>query len=461
MLMANSNALTVPDHDLYVSIATENDDIRFGFGVTAAEAKSNLPSSLAKKRKQKTSATPAANQLDQRPEQKFKKLLSNINKSMAGYGELISLSGALAKTVTGPLTSHKVTKFARNNLDLVDESGTTKTYGMRDEKTLDFMALMETNNTLLSGFLFLPPAILMGCVSFYDSAISDIMKAFLSLNPARFRNSDRTFTAAQLFDMKDMSNVIDVIIDSEVDNVMRGSHTNQIDYLEKIGKIDFKDKYGNWSSFVEIFERRNIVSHNNGIVNDIYVNNCKAAGISKLPPFGTKLKLTRGYMRKSANILHEVLLLILFELWNKIEKNQKKELYYGINETGFDLIRAKNYGLASRILEFALNKKDQNASEEARRMIAVNLAISTKFSSEASSFEEALNHFQWDACSDKFQICIAAIREDIDTVQRLMPRVRMSEDIVARDFQTWPAFHWVRTNPAFLDSVRETYGIQI
>ena len=55
---------------------------------------------------------------------------------------------------------------------------------------------------------------------------------------------------------------------------MRGSHDEQIEYIEKNLHIDIRNHYEEWGEFIEIFERRNIISHGNYIINSHYVRNC-------------------------------------------------------------------------------------------------------------------------------------------------------------------------------------------
>ena len=152
---------------------------------------------------------------------------------------------------------------------------------------------------------------------------------------------------------------------------------------------------------------------------------------------------------------------IVFELWNKNSQNTKDSLYFSMNQTAFDMIKSKNNDLGSKILEFILDKNDHDASEEARRMMAVNLAISYKMLNNRTKMLSALERFQWASCSDNFKICIAAIKMEMDEVIRLIPKLKDSNELPDAAFKTWPAFHWAREDERFKSAVREHYGIDI
>lgn len=328
-LMSNTNALTPPKHDFYVSLQEVDGVVHFAIESTLEKSKKKVASNVkGEKNSRKTNSTDDAKNDSSEIDIKFKKILDSINRSMEGYHELISMSGAIAKAVTGPLTVHKIRKFAKDKLDIVDVDGEVKTYGVDGRNSHEFFELIGSNARVVAGFSFLPPAILMGAVAFFDAALSDIIKAYLVLNPQRYQNSEKTYAASQLIKIGSLDNLIGVMASEEVDSLMRGSHSDQVKFIDKNFSLTIKNDFKKWGQFIEIFERRNIITHANGIVNDIYISNCKSVGLEKMPKIGDQVRLTKAYLIYSINILHEMILRILFELWNKKSRDKKEILYY-------------------------------------------------------------------------------------------------------------------------------------
>jgi hypothetical protein len=69
-----------------------------------------------------------------------------------------------------------------------------------------------------------------------------------------------------------------------------------------------------------------------------------------------------------------------------------------------------------------------------------------------------LDRVDWTATKGNFQLCIAALRDDANTVIKLMPSVATSGDISSEEFREWPVLEWVRNDPAVGDAFLSVYG---
>ena len=90
-------------------------------------------------------------------------------------------------------------------------------------------------------------------------------------------------------------------------------------------------------------------------------------------------------------------------------------------------------------------------------MMVVNLAIAVKSIGNVDEAKKILEGEDWSAASDKFQICVAAVRDDIDAVVDYMPRIA-EKDISKDDFRDWPAFQSIRSEPKFIKAFEEKFG---
>jgi hypothetical protein len=94
-------------------------------------------------------------------------------------------------------------------------------------------------------------------------------------------------------------------------------------------------------------------------------------------------------------------------------------------------------------------------------MATVNLAIATKKSEGLENCEKILSKADWSSAKDEFKLCIAAIREDMDALETLVPKLKGSDWIDPSAYFEWPAFEWVRTEPRFWELLEAVYGDEI
>lgn len=71
---------------------------------------------------------------------------------------------------------------------------------------------------------------------------------------------------------------------------------------------------------------------------------------------------------------------------------------------------------------------------------------------------QVITGLDWSASREDFQICVAAIKGDIDEVVRLMPKVHQGELINKSAFREWPVFDWAREERAVREKFQEVYG---
>jgi hypothetical protein len=88
----------------------------------------------------------------------------------------------------------------------------------------------------------------------------------------------------------------------------------------------------------------------------------------------------------------------------------------------------------------------------------LNLANSCKKMENHDGCQKVLASADWSASKDEFQICIASLRGDVDTVVALMPSVAASNAISADDFRKWPILDWVRDDPKVNEAFEKVYG---
>ncbi len=98
------------------------------------------------------------------------------------------------------------------------------------------------------------------------------------------------------------------IIDSEIDEVLRDNHLEQLHWFEKRGFGNSYDKEQIIKEFVEITQRRNLFVHSDGKVTMQYINCCKEIGykLSTDLTVGCDLMVQHSYHVHACNVIEEV-----------------------------------------------------------------------------------------------------------------------------------------------------------
>ena len=387
-------------------------------------------------------------------------LLDRFTKSMTSVHSLISFTSAISPALSQLFIDQKLVAHAKKNLRLYEDGSRTVIYALSPGDLVEVRRLFDEFDTDRQGLDALPGATFLSMVATFDSYFSEIVRFFLSIHPERYTESDRTISLKELFTRKNLEEVVNQVIDNEIDQLMRGNHTDQVQFIEAHLQIKIIDHYERWSNFVEIFERRNLVAHGNLVVNDLYLTNCKNAkytGINNITT-GKQLSLTAKYLHTSADILSEFGILLVFVLWRKHIKNSGEDAFEYMSMTCYNLIRAKRPRLAQQLLDFALYRQPRECSDLIVRMMLINLSNSYKILENDTKCQEIISSVDWTASGDKFQVCIAALQGDLDKVVALMPGLAASGAIKANEFREWPVFDWVRDDPRVNETFERAYG---
>lgn len=386
------------------------------------------------------------------------KLLEEYVDKISSYHALTNAAIAMPRIMTG---AQMKTAFydKQDEFEKLDEHGGYNIFGLRPDQIGGVSAQLTRLTELYRGMSVLPESVLLSLVATFDSYIASIALGLLKSQPKRYEDEKKMVSVKSILAMNSFDDVVNMLAESEVQDCMRGSHASQVAFLENLADVKISSAYERWPDFVEIFERRNLVAHQRTTVNSIYMANCSAAGVdvSKLS-VGDELPLSATYLKSAINILIEFGTLLLFVIWRKKFKNEGEEAFSTINATAFELIGRRYIVSASRILEFALFKQNRKAQDQTIKMMIVNLANCYKKLDKPEKMNEVLDSTDWSSASDQFQVCIAAVRDEVDTVVSLMGRVKDERVVGSDGFRTWPVFDTVRSDPKFVAAFEEVFG---
>ena len=342
---------------------------------------------------------------------------------------------------------------------LLEKGSDYSVYGLTAPIYADFMVRLRRLESLDEALGELPGTVLMGLVSTFDSFVADSVKEMFKKFPERYTSSEKEYKVKDVLLFKSFEEFVVSVIDEEVYQFTRGSHDEQVKFIEKNFDVPIAAHWKRYSDFIEVFERRNLIAHGERKFNSRYVRICKAAGHKDAERYlGDSISLSPKYLRQSADVLLEFAVILILSLCRKHDNASEGEAFEKINEIAFELIQSGRYRSASAIAQSALEMKKSACLQRTRNMLTVNLASAQKHLKQNEAAIKTLETIDWSASADDYQICVASIREDYEQISQLMPRVAAGKLVDADSFRTWPVFSFIRENADFQQLFEAAFG---
>ncbi|MHA6730169.1 hypothetical protein [Devosia sp. A369] len=115
--------------------------------------------------------------------------------------------------------------------------------------------------------------------------------------------SEREIKYSDLLSFASLEEAKYSLIDKEVESVLRNSHHEQFSWMENKFGMTLKNGLDIWPDFVELCERRNLLTHTGGYVSQQYLNNCAAHSHKCSAKLGDKLETDAAYFKRAVQII--------------------------------------------------------------------------------------------------------------------------------------------------------------
>ncbi len=385
-----------------------------------------------------------------KPSHPLAEAMSRVAETGLALSELNMASGGVGSLFSSIVSRVEVVEPVKSTGQVIEETDTYCIYGISADRLVRVRDQHRRLVRMDRGFALLPSAVLLTVVSTFDSLISDIVRTMLSSKPDAIFSSEKTILVSDVLNMNSFEEVRTKLIDDEVYLFSRGSHEEQVKQIEKWFHIRISEHWKRWPDFIEIFERRNLIAHGEEKFTQRYVKLCTKAGHKgSEKTLNSPIELKKPYLRQSIDTLTEFGILLVFSIWRKSQDANEQEIFDKLNDVSYRMITEERYRVPVRVIEYALDLKGCAVSQSTRLMMTVNLASAHRHLKQDDKARFVLDEVDWSAASDNFRICVAALRDDVIEVCRLMELVVKAELVRKVDFREWPAFDYVRDKEEF------------
>ena len=349
-------------------------------------------------------------------------------------------------------------EFIKNNVkEIEDDKGEKKILVKTDE--VKVFETLEKNATISSlAIKILPESLFVSLISQYDAFLSRLLKAIFDIKPDILNGTERNLSFSQLNELKTIEHAKNYIVEKEVESVLRKSHSEQFDYLEKKVGIKLRENLPIWQTFIEITERRNLFVHCDGIISSQYLTNLKEHSCSfENCKKGDRLTVSPVYFRKAYQCLYEISVKLTHTLWRKLISNDLKAADRELNDTCYNLISNKSFEMADILLEFAYSQR-RFYNDAFKNVFVINSALSKYLQNKKSEAKDILAKKDWSACSDDFKLANAILTENYDETFNLMKKIGDKGEVDKFDYKEWPLFYSIRKKKEFKETYKEIFN---
>jgi hypothetical protein len=300
-------------------------------------------------------------------------------------------------------------------------------------------------------------ALFSNAISTWDNYFSDLLIAIFELRPDIIDGSQRELKFSDLKKFSSLADARKFVIDSEVEEVMRKSHAEQFKYLEN-KRVITKINDDRWHRFIEMTERRNLIIHTDGFVNEQYISVCKANGIQVDTSVGNKLAITQQYLDECCNILYEFGVKLGHSIWRSLSRNEQNAQDAHLFLTTYSLIEDGYYDIAIKLLEFALTPPMKYGSQDSKLKSVINLAQANKWVGNQEKCIQILDGQEWTVHSEDFRLANLVLRGRFEEASRLMLAIGKEGRIKRRNYDSWPLFTEFRQTEFYSRIYSELFG---
>jgi hypothetical protein len=358
-------------------------------------------------------------------------------------------------------SGQQLSKFLIEECKVQSSEGNKTSYILDGSQILKFERFMRRTQKAELANILVPRGLLVALVSQFDAFVGALIKQLFTLKPAIIDASGKNLTFSQLLEFGSIEAAREFIIEKEIESVLRGSHSDQFDWLETEFKLPLRKDLPAWQVFVEVTERRNLFVHTNGVVTRQYLDVCRKHSC-QLPEgtgLGQSLPLTREYFARAYECLLEIGVKLGQVLWRKIQPSEMEKADRNLVAVTYGLISEGRYQLARILLDFATETLPTHSTEDFRLRFVVNRAQTYKWMGEAEKCKAILDAEDWSATNLKFRFACAVLRDDFKEGIEIVKQIGKNDaEVDKHAYREWPLCKELRKLPEFISVFEEIFG---
>lgn len=295
--------------------------------------------------------------------------------------------------------------------------------------------------------------------STFDAYTGELLNFIYRNNHNLLYKSNKQYSIKEIINTEKKEDLILLIIEDEIDSIRRESYIKQFDNMEKRFDVKLKS-FDNWSQFVEISQRRNLLMHCDGKVSNQYLSICKNNGVKTECKLGDYLYIDKKYLLSSIKIIQEVIFKLGQTLWRKIFYEEINSANKHIMNFAFEMLIMEKYTLAETMLEYGLSLPPKQLDCDAdKKIMIINYCIALSSLGRKDQVVNVLESEDFSSCSIEFKLAKETLLSNYEKTYDYMKKVGKNGDFFnEKAYMSWPLFNDLRKETKFPEIFKEIFN---
>ncbi len=293
---------------------------------------------------------------------------------------------------------------------------------------------------------------LISLVSSVEWFVSRLLHVYFVKYPQIAISDDKVFSFEDLTHFSTVEEARKYLIERRVEDILRGSISDWIKYFRGPLKLSMSYLDPCMDLLVETCERRNLLVHNNGVVNNIYLSKVSPKLVADVKP-GNHIPITREYLDQRITLFERCCILISAEMWKQSAPAEEKRGAVIVN-LAFDHMKANRWEVSEGLSYFLMN--DKKLPDRDIMLGKMNYWLSAKRQGRWDEVKVQAEAEDMTARDRLFQLACMSLCEKKDDFFRLLPSALKAKDVDADSLQSFPIFDEMRGDARFTKAVTRT-----
>jgi len=284
---------------------------------------------------------------------------------------------------------------------------------------------------------------LMNLVSIFHKLLSDIIHIISELHPERLKLDDDLISFNDLKNVKKIDEAKDIILSRKIDSLLYEGIEDHFKFIEDSTGLKFDFLEEHMEGLKEIIQRRNIFVHNDGIVNNQYLEKVDKKLIKKFSAKkNEKLKTNKDYLRDSINLFEAVGVYMTATIWKNFEPKKKERSAFLNDHIVYPRLLEKRNFVAEHIAEFIIN--DKNAKATIKDCATLNRWLAIKQDGRFKKIEKEVEEIDFSSREKTLQLGLLALLDNKKQFFILLPKCIKSKELAIEEYKEFPIFEKMR-----------------
>lgn len=246
-----------------------------------------------------------------------------------------------------------------------------------------------------------------------------------------------------LSDLKNFGSIDDAekyLIDNKIEEILRGSFDSWVSLLKselslKLGYLDSIE-----FELIEIYQRRNLLVHNGGVVNTIYLSKVDE-NYRKNIIINDVLDVDKSYLDNAICKLQKTFILIASELWKKLDKEDRLRGNV-LSEIVYNNLLQERWDICEGLAYFIMN--DSQLQPTDKIIAQLNYWLCLKRTNRLGQAKGDIDKADFSDKKEIFQLGLFAIKNNKEAFFEVLPTALESKQLDIESLEEFPIFEEMR-----------------